>query len=168
MRSRNGNKTLERRRRKKNENLYETGNGIVDHGYMVIILAESWAHAEDVSSDKSKWEFHVIPYFWMAGIDGDATVKGGKSDADLTLGDIWDNLDFGGQSHLEAWKGRWGIFLNPTLLKLSDDADAVNPTLGPVEADITVEQWLVEFGGFYGIDRCPGNRDSDYRAFTFL
>ncbi len=126
---------------------------------MVFTLFGPLTYAQDAASGSSKWEFHIIPYFWMAGIDGDATVKGVESDVDLTFSDISENLDFGGQFHLEAWKGGWGIFLDPTFLKLSDDADAVNPTVGPVEADITVEQWLVEFGGFYRFGKWPVGKD---------
>ena len=126
---------------------------------MVFTLVGPLAYAQSASSGDSKWEFHIIPYFWMAGIDGDVTVKGVKSDVDLKFSDIWENLDFGGQVHVEAWKGRWGIFLDSTYLKLSDDAQAVRPILGPIDADIGVEEWLVEFGGFYRFGKWPFGKD---------
>jgi hypothetical protein len=42
---------------------------------IVFTLVSLWALARYVSSGKIKWELHVIPYFWMAGINGDSTVK---------------------------------------------------------------------------------------------
>lgn len=121
----------------------------------VIIFAESWAHGADVAPGDGKWEFQVIPYFWMAGIDGDATVKGIDSKVDATFGDIWNNLEFGGQVYMEARKDRWGLFLNPTYLKLSSDAHVDRPIIGRINADLTVKEWLVEFGGFYRLAKRP-------------
>lgn len=52
-------------------------------------------------------EFHLAPYLWMAGIDGDVAAKGVESSIDADFGDIWDHLDVGAQAYVEAS----GVFL---------------------------------------------------------
>jgi hypothetical protein len=127
--------------------------------FMVFTLVSPWVHAQDEPSGKSKWEFHVIPYFWLAGLDGDVAVKGIKSEVDFKFRDIWKNLDYGGEVHIEAWKGRWGVFLDPTYLKLSADGQGINPTVGVIDADIDLKEWLIEFGGFYRFGRWTLGKD---------
>ncbi len=116
---------------------------------MAFILAGTMASAEDASPEDSKWEFIIVPYLWMVNIDGDVTAGGIKTDINLKFGDILRDLDFGGEAHMEAWKGRWGLFLDATYLKLTDDGESVSPRLGPVDVDVDIKEWLVEFGGFY-------------------
>jgi hypothetical protein len=72
---------------------------------MTLVFGGSWAYAQGSASGEaagSKWEFNVIPYFWMAGMGGDLTVKGRDASLDSSFSDIWDDLDFGGQLHVNA------------------------------------------------------------------
>jgi hypothetical protein len=106
------------------------------------------AYSQENADNSEKWEFLVIPYLWASAIEGDVTVKGVSSEVDASFSDILDNLDFATQLHLEAARGRWGLFLDPTYIKLSADGDV--PTIvGDVDVDVDTEEWLVEFGGFY-------------------
>ncbi len=98
--------------------------------------------------------YHSL-FLGMAGIDGDVTVKGVKSDVDLTFSDIWENLDFGGEVHVEAWRGRWGIFLDPTFLKLSADGHTNRRLVGRIDVGVDLKEWFVEFGGLYTLGRWP-------------
>jgi hypothetical protein len=97
-------------------------------------------------------------------LSGDATVKGVPVHVSETFSDIWSNLDFGGQLHLEARKNRWGIFLDTTYLSLSSDGDATRVRSGPggrlelttqVDVDVDITEWLVEFGGTFNAGRWP-------------
>jgi len=106
-----------------------------------------------------KWEFFVAPYFWMAGLDGKTTVNGVESNVNFSFSDIWENLDVGAQVHLEGSKGKWGIFLDATYLKLSNDGSGVSPAYGPVDIDVRLEEWIVEGGGFYRFLTRPIDRD---------
>jgi hypothetical protein len=130
---------------------------IIVAGLFLIFLAlfSPLAHGQDESSDKSKWEFIVIPYFWLASLDGDTTVKGVKSSVNLSGSDLLDMLDYGGEVHVEAWKGRWGIFLDPTFLKLSADGHVNRPLVGRIDVDVDLKEWLVEFGGLYTLGKWP-------------
>jgi len=106
-----------------------------------------------------KWEFFVAPYFWMAGLDGKTTVKGVESNVNFSFSDVWENLDIGAQVHLEARKDKWGMFLDATYLKLSNDSSGVSPAYGPVDIDVKMEEWIVEGGGFYRLLTRPIDAD---------
>jgi hypothetical protein len=69
---------------------------------MAFTLIGPWAHAQNASAGDSKWEFHVIPYFWMAGLGGDVTVRDIEVDVDAKFSDIFDHFDYGGALHLEV------------------------------------------------------------------
>ncbi|MFO7596895.1 MAG: hypothetical protein R6W92_11215 [Desulfocurvibacter africanus] len=84
--------------------------------------------------------FLVAPYLWMTSLDGEVSARGRTAEVDVDFGEIWDDLDFGAQVHLEAWRGRWGAFADTTYLDLSDD---------PSSVDVDTRLWLVEFGGLY-------------------
>ena len=81
-------------------------------GMVLIMLCCSVRGQNRLSSDESG--FWIAPYAWMAGIDGDVTVKGTQSSIDADFGDILDNLDYGGQVYLEARQDRWGFFADVT------------------------------------------------------
>jgi hypothetical protein len=127
--------------------------------FMAFTLVSPWVNAEDESSSKNKWEFHVIPYFWLASLDGDVTVKGIKSSVNFSGSDVLNMLDYGGEVHMEAWKGKWGFFLDPTFLKLSADGRANIPLVGGIDVDVDLKEWLVEFGGLYTLGRWPLGTD---------
>jgi opacity protein-like surface antigen len=106
------------------------------------------------------WEFTVTPYFWGAGMDGDATIKGVESSVDLSFGDILEDLDFGAMAHLEARNGKWGFFLDPSYVKLATDGD-----VGPFNADVETEMILLEFGVLYRLIERPIGAERD-RTFS--
>ncbi|MGE5238038.1 MAG: hypothetical protein ACM3ON_04475 [Chloroflexota bacterium] len=94
-------------------------------------------------------------------MSGDATVRGVPVGVSESLSDIWSNLDFGYQLHMEARKNRWGI-LDTTYLSLSSDGDATRVRSGPggelelttqIDVDADITEWLVEFGGTYNVTR---------------
>jgi hypothetical protein len=137
---------------------------------LLFVLVCPSAYGEVESSGPDDWQFTVIPYIWMIGVEGELTAKGVASDVDIGFDDILDALDFGGEVHLEAQKGRWGVFLDPTYLKLSADKDVSSPRgILSADIDVDVEVWLVEFGGFYRVIENPvGNDASRFVAFDVL
>jgi hypothetical protein len=72
--------------------------------------SESYHHATSSSEMKpvapaeDKWEFEVIPYFWMAGLNGDVTRKGVEAKVIMIFSDSISDVKFGGQAHFEANK----------------------------------------------------------------
>lgn len=116
------------------------------------LLVSAGTHAQDKAGPAGTpgtWEFFVEPYFWMAGLDGKTAIKGAEASINFSFRDIWEELDVGAQVHLEARKGKWGLFLDATYLQLSNDASGVSPVYGPVSIDVRVRERIVEGGGFY-------------------
>jgi hypothetical protein len=128
-----------------------------------ISVAVGQDEFEEQQENSNDWEFIVLPYLWMTGINGDVTVKGTSSDVDVDFSDILKHLDLGGEVHIEIRRGRYGLFIDPTFLKLSSDKNV--PLGNGVEADeVTVKEWLVEFGGFYRFG--PWKLGSPYNEFV--
>jgi len=102
----------------------------------------------ELSGDK-KWKFSIAPYLWALSMDGSMTVLGETSDVDVGFDDLIENADFAGSIHLEAQRGKWGVFFDPTYAALSMDANG---------ADVEVDFALIEFGVFFQIlDRDLGS-----------
>lgn len=104
-------------------------------------------------SGEKKWRFSITPYIWLIGLDGDVGVRGVESDVDVGFDDLLENMDFAGSVHLEARRGKWGIFFDPNYAQLSMDAD-----VGPASINVEVDFALIEFGVFYrAFDRDLGS-----------
>jgi hypothetical protein len=127
--------------------------GLVAIGMMAVFLHFTGHSAQGQDLDSDGWQLSVMPYFWFSGVEGDAKVRGNEVDVDVGFDDIWDALDFGGQVHIEAQKGRWGLLLDPIYLALSADKE-----LNVLNAKIEMDMWIVEFGGFYRIGDWSGDR----------
>ena len=123
-------------------------------------LSSPPVYAQEQPTSTNGWQFSVTPYFWAAGMDGDATIKGIESSVDLSFGDILEDLDFGAMAHIEARHGKWGFFLDPAYIKLKTDGD-----VGPFNADVETEMMLVEFGVLYRLFERPINAESG-QAFS--
>ncbi len=163
---------------------------IVSVSFLVFMLfSTGWVHGQDTSAsapgpavsspekksvtpDQNQWKFEVMPYFWMAGLKGNTTIKGNDISVDMSFGDIWDNLKFGGMMYMEARKDNWGLFLDTTYVSMKGSAEGsrtVSRTVsGPfgrrttelqvellVDADLSLEQLYLELGGFYQLTKIP-------------
>ena len=112
----------------------------------VVALMGIPIQAQERTSHVDDWEFVVAPYAWLAGIEGDETVRGIKASVDADFGDIFDNLDVGAQGYFELRKDKWGAYVDATYLKVSGDAK-----VGPVGIDIETSTTLVGAGILYRI-----------------
>jgi len=63
------------------------------------------ATASVVVAQQREWSFEVTPYFWAAGIEGDATVQGQDVDIDVGFDDLFDAVDAGGGLMTVAQRG---------------------------------------------------------------
>lgn len=140
-----------------------------NNGFMILmvsllLLISIPSFAEDVKDTKSengkdnKWEFIIIPYLWVMGIDGDVTVKGRDADVDVGFDDIVDELDLAAIGHFIAKRGRWEFFVQPNYMKLSPEGE-----VGRIDVDVETEILLLEFGAFYRLgtwgERLPVSLD---------
>ena len=118
-------------------------------GTLVLGTLASWAQAQQPglsAAGSEQWTFEISPYLWAVGLNGDMTVKGQDAKVDEDFGDILSNLNMAGEVHFEAWKGRWGMFVDATYIDLKSDAQS-----GPVDIDAEVKMWLVDFAGLYQV-----------------
>ncbi|OPX98771.1 MAG: hypothetical protein A4E60_02980 [Syntrophorhabdus sp. PtaB.Bin047] len=97
------------------------------------------------------WEFRLIPYTWLITMDTKATVHDHTVNSRMSFSDILRDMNFAGQVHFEARKGKWGFFIDPTYLSLSQNGTLRDSR----DIRLSVQQWLIEFGGTYELGRWP-------------
>jgi hypothetical protein len=119
--------------------------------HLLCLLPPSYASADQFVSDD--WTFQLAPYAWALAIDGDVTVKGQKSDIDVSFQDIWDELNVAAMLEGEARKGRVGAFANILYANLGSSSKK-----GPLEIDPDINLFLAGFGGYYRLG--PYNLDA--------
>jgi hypothetical protein len=108
--------------------------------FLVIVALTPGAQA----AQEESWEYDVSPYMWFLSLDGDATVKGQKSDVDSDFSDIWDELNIAGMVAFKARKGHWGFYGDVIYANLGKTTHADGLRIDP---DINT-LWLTA-GGFY-------------------
>lgn len=72
------------------------------------------------AAEEDAWKFEATPYMLASGMKGTVGVRGYKSDADISFGDIMDALDFGFMGVFTAQKGPWTFDLEGVYMKLKD------------------------------------------------
>jgi len=107
------------------------------------------AHAAD------EWVVSTTPYFWVMFFEGDMTING--QTVDMSGLNVFDLLDAGSLrfpplvNYFEARKGRWGGYLDTTLLGLEFGASDISLGPGPVtlSAGLDFTYVLVNAGMIY-------------------
>jgi hypothetical protein len=114
-------------------------------------LAAAGAEPDAPDSLFEGWEFRITPYFWAAGLDGDVEgARNTSADIDMSFSDIWDDLDFGVLTALEARRGKFSVLTNAVYLKLSPRAGqpigSLLPGAPPGDFSVrsTVQELIVE------------------------
>jgi hypothetical protein len=104
------------------------------------LLAAAPARAADIadgvlpeaSLPGREWTFTVAPYLWGAGLQGDIGLFGREPVAvDMSFGDIFSNLRFGGMVVGEAHNGSWGFFADLIYVK-TEAGQSITRTIGGV------------------------------------
>jgi hypothetical protein len=117
-----------------------------------------WAYGETAppaqSPPENQWKFSVVPFMWATAIDSTVTVGGYETSTTTSFSDIWRNLNGAMMIHLEAQKGKFGLFLEPMYSKIRADGTFERqrlPGLPAIPRDLTLtyEQWIIEGGAFY-------------------
>ncbi len=119
----------------------------------ILICTPAFAQETDKA-----WNFSLSPfYFWGTAIDGTQTVKGQKTDLDVSFTDIFDNLEGILTFHFEGiHKQKIGFFVDFSWLNLGVD-ESIAPGV-MLEVDYT--GIYAELGGFYRIRK--GSNDFDF------
>jgi hypothetical protein len=147
---------------------------------VLFMFAAPLAHGQTASPGAAKpasgddeWKFLVAPYVWAVGVDSKVIIGNYSASSTMTFSDILSHTQAAGQVHLEAQKGKFGFFFDPTYLSLREDGTftgARNGVAPPPTRDLTLtaEMWFVEFGGFYQVGTWPINGNSGQKITVDL
>ena len=83
--------------------------------------------------EASGWEFRVVPYLWLTGMEADLEIPREDGPVTLSFGDMWTVQDYGGSVYLEAQKGRFSVIGDGIYLQ---DEFPSNPPGPPAVADV--------------------------------
>ncbi len=82
---------------------------------------------------QEQWQFFAAPYLWIPGTSINATFLGHTSSASEGWYDIVPHLfsnAIGAMGRFEAWKGRWGIYLDSYFVYVGDSgSDSAGKTI---------------------------------------
>src|SRR4051794_246500 len=104
----------------------------------LFLLASSFllpvACGQSPPADKD-WSAELSMYMVAPGMSGDATVHGMNADVNVSFGDIWRNLQFGGMARPTIHYRRWAI-----------STDVIYMGLGAAKNgfDLGFDQWMLE------------------------
>jgi hypothetical protein len=136
------------------------GNRVVFAGIAAFMLLAPIApvSAGETPDRKSGWEYRVAPYMWLHCADGDATVKGQKSDVDVEFSDIWDELNFAVLLTFDARKGNWGFLGDVMYANLGKERSGSGISIEP-----DLQALILNLGVFYrlgtwGLSDAPTKR----------
>lgn len=131
----------------------------------LFALANS-ARAEQSGPRQKEWGARITPYLWVPALDGDMAFGGRSGDIDMGIRDVLSS--FGGAVFLNG-SFRWRRFLlmgDFMWARLSTDATSQTASVGPIEAgpleaDVTLNEYSFAFnGGYRLLDRpLPGAAD---------
>ncbi|MCW5555710.1 MAG: hypothetical protein KIS67_26570 [Verrucomicrobiae bacterium] len=103
--------------------------------WITLALAAAFTPLALRADDEArKWHFDMSLYGMAAGMSGDVTVKGIKTDLDVPFSTVLDNLEFGAFGRVRAGNGRWAVATDVIYAGLG-------ASKGPVSGD--VDQWLI-------------------------
>lgn len=122
-----------------------------------VLLAANDTETETtyIEAPSNKWHFAVIPYLWMMGLNGKVGVKGRTADMNVSFSDIIKNLDFAAEVHIEAWRDRFGFFIDATYSKISLTDNVKLRQDRTLNIKNVSQFFLGEFGGFYRAGTWP-------------
>lgn len=100
----------------------------------------------NTAPQSDRWEFTAAPYVWMFGMDGDVRIRNTTAEFDVDFDDILDNLDFAAMVQMEARKGPFGLFVDPTYGTISVDGKS-----DIVDVSVDTELFIVDFGARYRV-----------------
>ncbi|MEW6143569.1 MAG: hypothetical protein AB1598_00980 [Thermodesulfobacteriota bacterium] len=135
-----------------------------------------YAQADETTTDTTyieapskEWHFSIIPYLWMMGINGKVGVKGRTANVDVSFSQIFENLDFAAEVHMEAWRERFGFFIDATYSKIALTKNVSLRQDRTLNIKNVSQFFLGEFGGFYRVGTWPiGTVSSESKTKTSI
>ena len=114
---------------------------------LLCVMALQPAAAQEDDSDQ--WHFGLAPYLWMTNITGDISVGSITLPVDISFGDLFADLKFGGAFHFEAGKGRWAGIFDMTYVHVGDTVEIAQGAPLKSEAEYNLKMFVIEALGTY-------------------
>lgn len=90
-----------------------------------LLFLSGFALLSPMLADAESWDWRVTPFFWAAGIDGDANIGSVSTDIDVGFDDILDDFKFGALLHIETHQPDYGFYTDLVYLSLDPDDSEV-------------------------------------------
>jgi hypothetical protein len=116
----------------------------------VMMAAMLMAGSTVFAAEPEGWKFELTPYAWLAGVEGDVTINGQKTDFDKSFSDLVDYVELGGSLLGVAQYDRYLAWGQVDYFKTSTDALDVEDQ--PQGGKIDVTMLLTEAALGYQID----------------
>ena len=105
------------------------------------------------AAENSDWKWSITPYVWATSVKVDAVLRDSTIvAADMSFGDVLDDLEFTLQVHAEGQRGKFGMMFDVFYADLSDD-DQVFPIPpipgGTATVDASLQMVIFEAAGIY-------------------
>jgi len=102
---------------------------------VILLMTLAAATPAIAQETDDEWHYTVAPYLVLASMDGTLGVKGLEADVDVSVSDIFSNLQMGFNGYFEARKGNWGAGVDIVYMALGVSNDIVN--VDPSQAAFT-------------------------------
>ena len=116
------------------------------------------------------WQAFVALYLWFVGIDGETGKGNFVADVDVGFGDIWDNLDFGIQAHIELWWKKLVFIVDPLYMKVSADNKNTR-VVGSLSSDLELNMFLMDMAAGYRVAQLAlgsGTESNNFKTWPSL
>jgi len=104
---------------------------------------------------QSDWNYNAALYGWFAGMTGDVGIANQQEQFDVTLSELLKNLTFTAGLHFEAQNPKVVLIFDGFYFGVKKDVDQItlrNGLVYPVNADVTLDEWLIEGSVGYRIN----------------
>ncbi len=117
------------------------------------------------------WQAFIAIYLWAVGMDGNVGKGNTVADVDVSFGDIWDNLDIGGQAHIEFWWKKWIFFVDPLYMKLSSK-NSQTMVINTIKAKVEVKMFAMDLAMGYRVAELAlssgGTKSNNFKSWPAL
>jgi len=114
--------------------------------WMAACIALALSIAPGASA--SEWKQELAPYLWASSMEGTVGVGDVEAEADLSFGDILDNLEFGFMGSYRASRDRYSIVVDAIYMGLGMVQEGPG---GVLKSDVDVDQVGLELDFGYDL-----------------
>jgi len=104
---------------------------------------------------QSEWKYDAAVYGWFAGMTGNVGIANQQEQFNVTLSELLKNLTFTAGVHFEAQNPEVVLILDGFYFGVKKDVDEItlrNGLVYPENADVTLDEWLIEGSVGYRIN----------------